>query len=92
MRLTCVSFNKAGPARQPETPMNKIFKDLLSLHGYPLPFESIERVTGEAETPDYANGYGNRVASARAFPPLGRPGAAAVRHDPRDVCVAGGCA
>lgn len=74
--------------------MNKIFKDLLSLHGYPLPFESIERVTGETETPDYANGYGNQVASKRAFPRLGRVSGrtAAARHDPRDVCVTGGCA
>lgn len=94
MRLTCVWFNKAGAARHPETPMNKIFKDLLSLHGYPLPFESIERVTGEVETPDYANGYGNRIASERAFPRLGRAHGrvAAVRHDSRDVCVTGGCA
>ena len=74
--------------------MNKIFKDLLSLHGYPLPFESVERVTGEVETPDYAEGYGNRIASKRAFPRLGRTsrGIAAVRHDPREVCVTGGCA
>lgn len=74
--------------------MNKLFKDLLSLHGYPLPFESIERVTGEVETPDYASGYGNRIASGRAFPRLGRTSVrtAAVRHDPRDVCVSGGCA
>lgn len=74
--------------------MNQLFKNLLSLHGYPLPFESIERVTGEAETPDYANGYGNRIASERAFPRLGGKAGhiAAVRPGSRDVCTTGGCA
>ena len=75
----------------------RAFRDLLSLHGYPLPFESIERVTGEAEAPDYSRGYGNRTASTRAFPALGKAAAkapAAARSAPpaEAGCVVGGCA
>lgn len=51
--------------------MNEIFKGLLSLHGYRLPFESIEGADGKIAGTEYANGYGNRVASQRAFPALG---------------------
>lgn len=69
--------------------IQRMFRDLLSLHGYPLPFESIERITGETETPDYARGYGNRNASARTFPGLGHGTDASARAG--NTCVAGGC-
>lgn len=68
---------------------HRAFRDLLSLHGYPLPFESIERVTGTAEAPDYGRGYGNRAASATAFPrkdPAGRAQCAPAARD-GDPCV-----
>ena len=73
-------------------PFQRIFKDLLSLHGYPLPFESIERITGAAETLDYGRGYGNKAASAQAFPSLGKAGPASAKRAPGAGCVAGGCA
>jgi hypothetical protein len=95
MRWNCVLFNRAASppteANMGKHPFQRIFKDLLSLHGYPLPFESIERITGAAETPDYGRGYGNGTASAQAFPPLGKAPSPAKR--PVDAgCVAGGCA
>jgi hypothetical protein len=67
---------------------HRMFQDLMSLHGYPLPFESVERVTGQAEAADYTRGYGNRAASARAFKASARPQAGAA---PR-ACATGGCA
>ena len=95
MRWNCVLFNRAASppteANMGKHPFQRIFKDLLSLHGYPLPFESIERITGAAETPDYGRGYGNRTASAQAFPPLGKKPSHA-RRAADAGCVAGGCA
>jgi hypothetical protein len=90
MRLACVSFKKAGAACHQERTMNEIFKGLLFLHGYPLPFESIEGSKGDADDRKFADGYGNRVASQRMFAPLGRRQRAAA-PPPQDVCVAGGC-
>ena len=68
--------------------IQRMFRDLLSLHGYPLPFESVERVIGETESPDYRRGYGNRNASARRFAGLGR-GAGGTTGGTH--CAAGGC-
>jgi hypothetical protein len=94
MRLSCVSFKKAGAACHQERTMNEIFKGLLFLHGYPLPFESIEGRTDEVVGEKYASGLGNRIASQRKFAPLGharRQSDGAVRPSAREVCVAGGC-
>jgi hypothetical protein len=51
--------------------MNEIFKGLLFLHGYPLPFESIEGDRDAVAGEKYASGLGNRAASQRKFAPLG---------------------
>jgi hypothetical protein len=69
---------------------HRVFRDLLSLHGYPLPFESIERIAGEAETPDYSRRYGNDAASARSFCALGGP--AGAKTAAGAACATGGCA
>jgi hypothetical protein len=69
--------------------IKRMFRDLLSLHGYPLPFESVERVIGETEAPDYRRGYGNRGASARTFPGLGNGTGVSARAG--ECCAAGGC-
>ena len=49
--------------------MNRIFKELLSLHGYPLPFESSETVAQRttAAAAAYGPRYGNRAAASRLF-------------------------
>lgn len=68
--------------------MNRIFKDLLSLHGYPLPFESSETVAERraADAAAFGPRYGNRAAATRLF---GSTGADSAR--PADP-VAPGCA
>lgn len=73
--------------------MNEIFKGLLSLHGYRLPFESIEGVDGRIAGADYAIGYGNRGASQRAFPTLGHGRRRSDTGTTPDgqVCTAGAC-
>lgn len=88
MRLNCVLFNRAANPPTESTMgkyLHRAFRDLLSLHGYPLPFESIERITGTTETPDYRRGYGNRAASVQAFPRAGRAADPCVRA-PRVPC------
>ena len=49
--------------------MNRIFKDLLALHGYPLPFESTETIAERqaADAAAFGPRYGNRVAATRLF-------------------------
>lgn len=70
-----------------------IYKNLLFLHGHVLD----PRIVEDRPDESYAEGYGNRVASARFFPLLGRGRQAgdAQRREvaPRldDVCTAGGC-
>jgi hypothetical protein len=94
MPLACASFKKAGAACHPEQTMNDIFKGLLFLHGYRLPFESIEDADGHIAGEEYATRYGNRVASRRAFPPLGhgkRRLDAGNRASAQDVCATGAC-
>jgi hypothetical protein len=93
MRLTCVSFKKAGAACHQEQTMNDIFKGLLFLHGYRLPFESLEGADGRIAGEEYAAGYGNRIASQRAFPALGhgRQQRNADNTPMQEVCVTGAC-
>lgn len=68
-----------------------IFKDMLYLHGYLIE----PRFAEELEPEHYAEGYGNRIASKKAFAPLGRGHA---RQAPvaaplgEALCPAGGCA
>ena len=74
--------------------MNDIFKGLLFLHGYRLPFESIEGSDGEMAGEKYASGFGNHAATQRKLASLGharRQRGAAVRLPEQEVCVAGGC-
>lgn len=61
---------------------HRMFRDLMSLHGYPLPFESVERVSGQLKAADHTGSHGRRDASVSGL----RPGAA-----PR-ACATGGCA
>jgi hypothetical protein len=94
MRLACASFKKAGAACHQERTMNDIFKGLLFLHGYRLPFESIEGSDGAEAGEKYASGFGNHAASQRKFAPLGhvrRQRGDEVRSPAQEVCVAGGC-
>ena len=63
-----------------------IFKNMLFLQGYLID-------PREADDPDgdsFAQGYGNQVASAKAFPPLGnaRNVLPALGHD---ICPTGAC-
>lgn len=70
--------------------MNRIFKDLLSLHGYPLPFESVEGVVErKGAAAAYGPRYGNRVEARRLF----GAAAGAPRHAVADPhgCTAGAC-
>lgn len=88
MRWNCLLFNRA--AKPPTESMmrkflHRAFRDLLSLHGYPLPFESIERLTGAAETPDDRRRHGSRAASAQGLPRAGRAADPCVRA-PRVPC------
>lgn len=74
--------------------MNEIFKGLLFLHGYRLPFESIEDGDGVVAGEKYASGLGNRAAAQRRFAPLGharRQRDDASRPAAREACIAGGC-
>ena len=73
--------------------MNEIFKGLLSLHGYRLPFESTEGADGRIAGVEYAIGYGNRVASQRAFPTMGhgRRRGDAGNEPAGHVCTSGAC-
>jgi len=65
--------------------MNRIFKDLLSLHGYPLPFESVEPVAERQFGPR----YGNRTVAERLF---GAALATPPRREPEaHGCTAGAC-
>lgn len=41
-------------------PVRKVFRDLLSLHGYPLPFESIERLVEADGAAERERGEGER--------------------------------
>ena len=71
--------------------MNRIFKELLSLHGYPLPFESSETVAQRttAAAAAYGPRYGNRSEARRLFgPAAGAPRPAAA--EPHG-CTAGAC-
>ena len=71
--------------------MNRIFKDLLSLHGYPLPFESVEGAVERkaADAAAFGPRYGNRTEARRLFgPAAGAPRPAAA--DPHG-CTAGAC-
>ena len=56
--------------------MNRIFQDLLSLHGYPLPYAPTESASERkaADAAAFGPRYGNRRASARLF---GAPAVAA---------------
>lgn len=72
-----------------------IFKNILFLPGYPTHARSAD----EADH-SYAQGYGNRIASAKAFAPLGRVRAierravsASNRAAPfaNDLCPLGAC-
>lgn len=49
--------------------MNRIFKDPLALHGYPLPFESTETIAERkaADAAAFGTRYGNRTAARRLF-------------------------
>lgn len=63
-----------------------IFKNMLFLHGYLID-------PREADDPDgdsFAQGYGNQIASAKAFPPLGnaRNAGPAIGDD---LCPTGAC-
>lgn len=71
--------------------MNRIFKDLLALHGYPLPFESTETIAEReaANAAAFGPRYGNRIAAARLFG-AGRPAPRAPAADVRG-CALGTC-
>jgi hypothetical protein len=74
--------------------MNDIFKGLLFLHGYRLPFESIEGSDGAEAGEKYASGFGNHAASQRKFSPLGharRLRNTGVQPAAQEICTAGGC-
>lgn len=49
--------------------MNRIFQDLLSLHGYPLPYAPTESASERkaADAAAFGPRYGNRRAAARLF-------------------------
>ena len=64
------------------------FRDLLSLHGYPLPFESVERAAGAA---DGIRGRGDRARAPKGRSP-GREAMPAQARGSGAGCVAGGCA
>ena len=71
--------------------MNRIFKDLLALHGYPLPFESTETITERkaADAAAFGPRYGNRTESTRLFGAAApaRRAAPTVEHG----CTLGAC-
>lgn len=71
--------------------MNRIFKDLLALHGYPLPFESTETIAEReaANAAAFGPRYGNRIAATRLF----GTGRTAPRAAAADVqgCTLGAC-
>jgi hypothetical protein len=74
--------------------MNDIFKGLLFMHAYRLPYESIEGSDGEQAGEKYASSFGNHAASQRKFAPLGharRQRDDAGRLPAQEICVAGGC-
>ena len=71
--------------------IHELFQGLLSLHGHRLPFEAIPGVDDTAPAADYTRGYGNRVASQRAFAPLGHGRRREPAPGPQDICTAGGC-
>ena len=65
-----------------------VFKNLLFLQGYLIN-------PADADDPDgdnFAQGYGNQVASGKAFAPLGHAHATASRLSaPQDLCPTGAC-
>ena len=71
--------------------MNRIFKDLLALHGYPLPFESVETIAERkaADAAAFGPRYGNRAESTRLFGAArsARRAAPTVEHG----CTLGAC-
>lgn len=71
--------------------MNRIFQDLLSLHGYPLPYVPTESASERkaADAAAFGPRYGNRRAATRLF------GAPVAGNAPADAvhgaCTMGAC-
>ena len=63
-----------------------IFKNMLFLQGYLIDPREVDDPDGDS----FAQGYGNQVASAKAFPPLGnaRSVQPTLGHD---ICPTGAC-
>ena len=70
----------------PPEPAIKIFKNLFFVLGYLI----APRVVDDPDGDSFAQGYGNQIASAKAFPPLGnaRTARPAIGDD---LCPTGAC-